>query len=300
MKLGPEEYNNKDPQAVVVVLPKKEVVTELGAPAAGAKQWYSGAGNGLENTMTRTVAVPATAPSLTLPGAVGHRGLRSRPVRLRLRRGVHRRWDHLDGASPARSPSPPRATGSTARRRRTRRRRSTCPPTPARRSACGSATPVTRRHRATTTRSRTASSSTRSRSQSGATTVFADGAETGANGWTLAGWSSVGASTSQLFDNYYIAGHRSYVSYDKYLKTGPYYFGYANRQAGQGRPLRVPAGAPDLLLGHVAGQQRHDRPPGCGPEPVRRRPPDPVLQARRRAVAGSRAGLRRAVRPEEG
>ena len=39
---------------------------------------------------------------------------------------------------------------------------------------------------------------------------------------------SVGASTSQLFDNYYIAGHRSYVSYDKYLKTGPYYFGYAN------------------------------------------------------------------------
>ena len=31
-----------------------------------------------------------------------------------------------------------------------------------------------------------------------------------------------------LYDNYYIAGHRSYVSYDKYLKTGPYYFGYLN------------------------------------------------------------------------
>ena len=36
LKLGPEEYNTEDPQAVVVVLPQKEVVTELGAPAAGA------------------------------------------------------------------------------------------------------------------------------------------------------------------------------------------------------------------------------------------------------------------------
>jgi immune inhibitor A len=64
----------------------------------------------------------------------------------------------------------------------------------------------------------------------GGSTVFTDGAETSPNGWTLAGWSSVGASTSQLFDNYYIAGSRSYVSYDKYLQSGPYYFGYLNTQ----------------------------------------------------------------------
>ena len=36
------------------------------------------------------------------------------------------------------------------------------------------------------------------------------------------------ASDTDLFDNYYIAGNRSYVSYDKYLKTGPYFFGYPN------------------------------------------------------------------------
>ena len=30
----------------------------------------------------------------------------------------------------------------------------------------------------------------------------------------------------EFYDNFYIAGHRSYVSYDKYLKTGPYFFGY--------------------------------------------------------------------------
>ncbi|WP_394555055.1 choice-of-anchor J domain-containing protein [Agromyces sp. MMS24-JH15] len=56
--------------------------------------------------------------------------------------------------------------------------------------------------------------------------VFEDGAEAGANGWTVDGFSAVGTSTTQDFDNYYIAANRSYVSYDQYLKTGPYFFGY--------------------------------------------------------------------------
>jgi immune inhibitor A len=58
--------------------------------------------------------------------------------------------------------------------------------------------------------------------------VFRDGAEAN-GGWTLAGFRVVGASETNLFDNYYIAGHRSYVSYDRYLKTGPYFFGYPDR-----------------------------------------------------------------------
>jgi immune inhibitor A len=40
------------------------------------------------------------------------------------------------------------------------------------------------------------------------------------------GFSIVGATSTEEFDNFYIAGHRSYVSYDQYLKTGPYFFGY--------------------------------------------------------------------------
>ena len=59
-------------------------------------------------------------------------------------------------------------------------------------------------------------------------TVLSDGAETdaGLGRWTSSRWS--GRPTPGVFDNYYIAGNRSYVSYDKYLKTGPYFFGYAN------------------------------------------------------------------------
>ena len=31
-----------------------------------------------------------------------------------------------------------------------------------------------------------------------------------------------------LYDNYYIASNRAYVSYDRYLRTGPYNFGFPN------------------------------------------------------------------------
>ncbi|GAB3852577.1 hypothetical protein GCM10029963_42400 [Micromonospora andamanensis] len=60
-------------------------------------------------------------------------------------------------------------------------------------------------------------------------TVFTDGAESDADGWTLAGGFEVVEETyTRSFANYYIAGTRQYISYDKYLKTGPYFFGYAN------------------------------------------------------------------------
>ena len=148
-------------------------------------------------------------------------------MRLRLRRGVAKTARH-GRRFRVRSRNRTKATASTARRRRTSRRPSTCPPTPGRRSACGSGTPRTRPPRATRTAVPDGIFVDEIAITAGATTVFSDGAETSPNGWTLAGWSSVGASTSALFDNYYIAGHRSYVSYDKYLKSGPYYFGYQN------------------------------------------------------------------------
>jgi immune inhibitor A len=55
--------------------------------------------------------------------------------------------------------------------------------------------------------------------------VLVDGAE-GDTTWELDGFTIVGSSSTEDFDNFYIAGYRSYVSYDKYLKTGPYFFGY--------------------------------------------------------------------------
>ncbi|RYZ28303.1 MAG: protease, partial [Propionibacteriaceae bacterium] len=61
---------------------------------------------------------------------------------------------------------------------------------------------------------------------SGSTTVFADGAESGTGGWTADGFTAVGASATKAFAQYYLASNRTYTSYDTYLKTGPYDFGY--------------------------------------------------------------------------
>jgi len=63
---------------------------------------------------------------------------------------------------------------------------------------------------------------------SGGTVVFADGAENGENGWTLDGFTIQGASFTTAYDNYYIASNRAYVKYDRYLRTGPYNFGFTN------------------------------------------------------------------------
>ncbi|NEE24712.1 protease, partial [Streptomyces sp. SID7982] len=54
-KLGVSEYNTKNPQALVVELPKKAVTTTVTKPAEGAKQWWSDMGDDLSNTLTRSV-----------------------------------------------------------------------------------------------------------------------------------------------------------------------------------------------------------------------------------------------------
>jgi immune inhibitor A len=60
----------------------------------------------------------------------------------------------------------------------------------------------------------------------GGTTLLTDGAETASAGWTFVGFTRQGTSLTTLYDNYYIASQRNYLSYDKYLRTGPYNFGW--------------------------------------------------------------------------
>jgi immune inhibitor A len=63
-KLGPAETNTKQAQGVFVVLPQKEVTEVIANPYSGSYFYYSGSGNNLDNTMTRSVTLPAGA-SLT-------------------------------------------------------------------------------------------------------------------------------------------------------------------------------------------------------------------------------------------
>ena len=60
-KLGPAETNTKQAQGVFVVLPQKEVTENIAAPFSGSYFYYSGSGNNLDNSMTRSVTLPAGA-----------------------------------------------------------------------------------------------------------------------------------------------------------------------------------------------------------------------------------------------
>jgi immune inhibitor A len=52
-KLGPAETNTKQAQGLFIVLPEKEVLTDIAEPYAGEHFYYSGAGNNLDNVMYR-------------------------------------------------------------------------------------------------------------------------------------------------------------------------------------------------------------------------------------------------------
>lgn len=65
LKLGPSNYNTKQAQHLVVLLPDKEVDFPVGDPYSGDYFYFSGSGNDLDNTMTRNFTLPAGAPMLT-------------------------------------------------------------------------------------------------------------------------------------------------------------------------------------------------------------------------------------------
>ncbi|GAA2114475.1 hypothetical protein GCM10009802_13890 [Streptomyces synnematoformans] len=64
-----EEQRHGRPQALIVELPEKAVTTTVTTPAEGAMQWWSGMGDDLSNTLTRTVDLTgASTASLGLKG----------------------------------------------------------------------------------------------------------------------------------------------------------------------------------------------------------------------------------------
>ncbi|GAB1688868.1 immune inhibitor A domain-containing protein [Krasilnikovia sp. M28-CT-15] len=221
--LGPQEHNTANAQAAVVVLPDKTVTRNLGAPYAGDNQFFSGNDDNLDTSLSRTV-------DLTGVGAA--------TLSLKARYTIEKDFDYLyaeastdggkswtvldgtiGGAPFARDGNNlPALTGSAPAW--------TDMVVPL--TAYAGKKPLVRLHYKT---------------DGGVSPggFFADdltvtvngvpGTPDGAEGlpaWNEAGFSVVGATAEDAYDNFYIAGYRNYVSYDKYLKTGPYNFGWVS------------------------------------------------------------------------
>ncbi|MGN0064847.1 MAG: immune inhibitor A domain-containing protein [Nocardioides sp.] len=230
--LGPHEYNTKRAQGLAVVLPDKETVTQLPTPTEGTKQWWSGSDNNYSATLSRAdIAVPAGGAKLDLQTAYN------------IEEDYDYAWFEVE--SPAGSGNWIQVDAGID------------PDTDADADEIGidgtsagyvpvsvdltpyAGTTVGFRVRYLTDGGYLGQDQSLGWSgifvddvkvtdASGAV-ILADGAENPPNGWTVDGFTSVGSSKSVMSDRFYLASHRAYVSYDKYLKTGPYNFSFADR-----------------------------------------------------------------------
>ncbi|HEY9378452.1 MAG TPA: immune inhibitor A domain-containing protein, partial [Jiangellaceae bacterium] len=229
MWLGPHEYNSLRPQALVTVLPLKEVVTNLIAPFAGTRSWYSGHDNDYTATMSRQVTLPAGSATLTFQAAYDIEDCGPDPcdyAYVEVDDGSG--WTAIAASGPDPITSATEGNGIDGTQ-------ATWTAATFDLSAYAGQT-IGLRFRYTTDGAVGGNDPAVPNGifidaieiTSNGTVIFSDGAEAGANGWALVGFSAVGATVTNLYDNYYISSHRNYVSYDRYLETGPYNFGFLN------------------------------------------------------------------------
>ncbi|WP_240140137.1 immune inhibitor A domain-containing protein [Streptomyces sp. MUM 178J] len=222
-KLGVAEYNTKNPQALVVELPKKEVTTTVVKPAQGSKQWWSQMGDDLKNTLTRSVDLTGkSSAELSLKGWYDIEAEYDY-LYTEVSTDGGATWTALDGtadgqALPRDASDTPALTGVSetykdlvysldayaGKKFDLRFRYQTD----------GGVAPLGFTADAITL------------TADGAT-VFSDDAEGDDAGWTAKGFTRIGEGFTKEYEQYYIAENRQYVSYDQTLKVGPYNFGFA-------------------------------------------------------------------------
>ncbi|AQS69360.1 immune inhibitor A domain-containing protein [Streptomyces pactum] len=224
-KLGVAEYNTKHKQALVVELPEKAVTTEIVTPAEGETQWWSGSGDNLKNTLSRSVDLTGKSKAeLTFDGWYDiEANYDYLYTEVSTDGGAN--WTAVDGTVdgqpiPRDAADKPALHGTLdaytkfaynldayAGKKIDLRFRYQTDGGVAQKGFTADAITVTADGEA----------------------LFSDNAESADAAWTATGFSRVGASFTNDYAQYYIAENRQYVSYDKTLKTGPYNFGFTDR-----------------------------------------------------------------------
>ncbi|MFJ5679919.1 immune inhibitor A domain-containing protein [Streptomyces sp. NPDC093097] len=220
--LGVAEYNTKNKQALVVELPPKAVTTEIVKPAQGAAQWWSGMGDDLSNTLTRTVDLTGkSSAALTLKGWWDiEKDYDFLYTEVSTDGGAG--WTPLDGTANG-APLPRDASDKPALTGTVTAHQDLAFPLDA---YAGKKIDLRFRYQTDGGVAQKGFTADALTVTADGAPLFADDAENGDNGWTSKGFSRIGASFTKDYPQYYLAENRQYVSYDKTLKSGPYNFGW--------------------------------------------------------------------------
>ncbi|MFI6873104.1 immune inhibitor A domain-containing protein [Streptomyces sp. NPDC050400] len=221
-KLGVAEYNTKNPQALVVELPKKTAVTDIVAPSQGAKQWWSDYGDDLDNTLQRTVDLTGKSKGSLELDAWWDIEQDYDYLYTQVSTDGGASWKAIDGTADGQTITrdggdKPAITGTNGKFQHL------VFPLDA---YAGQKIDVRFRYKTDGGVAQKGFAFDNLAVKADGATLFSDDAESEAAGWTSRGFSRVGASISGEFPQFYIAENRQYVSYDKTLKVGPYNFGW--------------------------------------------------------------------------
>ncbi|MFB7654561.1 MULTISPECIES: immune inhibitor A domain-containing protein [unclassified Streptomyces] len=224
-KLGLAEYNTKHKQGLVVELPKKAVTTEIVTPAEGKTQWWSGSGDNLKNTLTRSVDLTGkSSAALTLDGWYDiEANYDYLYTEVSTDGGAN--WTAIDGTFDG-QPIPRDAADKPALHGTVDAYGKLAYPLDA---YAGKKIDLRFRYQTDGGVAQKGFAADAITVTADGKALFTDNAESADAAWTANGFSRVGASFTKDYAQYYIAENRQYVSYDKTLKTGPYNFGFSER-----------------------------------------------------------------------
>lgn len=220
-KLGVSEYNTKNPQALVVELPKKPVTTTVVKPAEGSRQWWSDMGDDLKNTLSRPVDLTGkTKASLELDGWWDIEANYDYLYAEVSEDGTN--WTPVDGTADGKAITrdagdKPALTGPSGAYKKL------VYPLDA---YAGKKIDVRFRYQTDGGAGGKGFAADAISVVADGTPLFTDNAEADDAGWTSKGFSRIEESFTKDYDQFYIAENRQYVSYDKTLKSGPYNFGF--------------------------------------------------------------------------
>ncbi len=264
--IGPADQRGTLPQALLVTLPDRTKTEEFTTPYAGKLQWWSGQGNSLNHTLTRTV-------DLT--------GKTSASVSAWVATDTEADYDMLyveastDGKTWEKLLT---VDGQTSWTQRTVN------------LADYAGTKVEVRFRYATDGGKSLPGVFLDDivlTVDGAV-ISKDGAEDADGGWTAKGFTRMDGTVKSTVTSYYLAENRVYSGYDRYLKTGPYNFGWLDTQPKRVEHFPYQNG---LLVWYSDGMCTDNNTkehPGCGLAlPVDARPtpitfPDGTLLTNRR------------------